>query len=109
MILALDHTCCRCLLRRLVAKGDSIGWNVQYLMVGRASFLATSTMSSATALMTPHVRPGFNPSNIVKPNHRTPRVQHPNHELCHRTDDADAPCGRVQWRVKGTACQKYIC
>ena len=29
---------------------------------------------------------GFNPSNIVGST-STPRVQHPNHELCHCTDD----------------------
>jgi hypothetical protein len=40
----------------------------------RASTPATSTMISATTLMTSHTWPSFNPSNI-------------NHDLCHYTDD----------------------
>jgi hypothetical protein len=54
---------------------------------GGAFTPATSTMNSVTTLMASHRWPGFNPGNIVNPNTSTPRVEHPHHELCHRTDD----------------------
>ena len=37
-------------------------------------------------LMASHAWQGFNPNNRASQSH--PRVQHPNHDLCHRTGDA---------------------